>query len=69
MLHLTLPEDRVDVNVHPAKTVVKFVSDKTAFDAVYYTVLDALDAAARPKAPEKEEKPFYRTMTAHEFRQ
>ena len=69
VLHLTLPEDRVDVNVHPAKTVVKFVSDKTAFDAVYYTVMDALDAAARPKAPEKEEKPFYRTMTAQEFRQ
>lgn len=69
VLHLTLPEDRVDVNVHPAKTVVKFVSDKTAFDAVYYTVMDALDAAAHPKAPEKEEKPFYRTMTAQEFRQ
>ena len=69
VLHLTLPEDRVDVNVHPAKTVVKFVSDKTAFDAVYSTPLDALDAAARPKAPEKEEKPFYRTMTAQEFRQ
>ena len=69
VLHLTLPEDRVDVNVHPAKTVVKFVSDKTAFDAVYYTVMDALDAAARPKVPEKEEKPFYRTMTAQEFRQ
>ena len=69
VLHLTLPEDRVDVNVHPAKTVVKFVSDKTAFDAVYYTVMDALDAAARPKAPEKEEKHFYRTMTAQEFRQ
>ena len=32
VLHLTLPEDRVDVNVHPAKTVVKFVSDKTAFE-------------------------------------
>ena len=69
VLHLTLSEDRVDVNVHPAKTVAKFVSDKTAFDAVYYTVMDALDAAARPKAPEKEEKPFYRTMTAQEFRQ
>ena len=69
VLHLTLPEDRVDVNVHPAKTVVKFVSDKTAFDAVYYTVMDALDASDRPKAPEKAEKPFYRTMTAQEFRQ
>lgn len=56
MLHLTLPEDRVDVNVHPAKTVVKFVSDKTAFDAVYYTVMDALNRAEQPAR--QEEKPF-----------
>ena len=67
VLHLTLPEDRVDVNVHPAKTVVKFVSDKTAFDAVYYTVMDALNRAEQPAR--QEEKPFYRTMTAQEFRQ
>ena len=65
VLHLTLPEDRVDVNVHPAKTVVKFVSDKTAFDAVYYTVMDALNRAEQPAR--QEEKPFYRTMTAQEF--
>lgn len=67
VLHLTLPEDRVDVNVHPAKTVVKFVSDKTAFDAVYYTVMDALNRAEQPAR--QEERPFYRTMTAQEFRQ
>ena len=67
VLHLTLPEDRVDVNVHPAKTVVKFVSDKTAFDAVYYTVMDALNRAEQPAR--QEEKTFYRTMTAQEFRQ
>jgi len=42
VLHVTLPKNAVDVNVHPAKTVVKFVSDKTVFDAVYYTVLDTL---------------------------
>ena len=48
VLHVTLPADRVDVNVHPAKTVVKFVSDKAVFDAVYYTVLDTLN---REKAP------------------
>ena len=34
VLHVTLPMDQVDVNVHPAKTVVKFVSDKSVFDAV-----------------------------------
>ena len=55
------------MNVHPAKTVVKFVSDKTAFDAVYYTVMDALNRAEQPAR--QEEKPFYRTMTAQEFRQ
>ena len=36
VLHITLPVQEVDVNVHPAKTVVKFVSDKAVFDAVYY---------------------------------
>ena len=65
VLHITLPVDTVDVNVHPAKTVVKFVSDKTAFDAVYYTVMDALNRAEQPAR--QEEKPFYRTMTAQEF--
>ena len=67
VLHITLPANAVDVNVHPAKTVVKFVSDKAVFDAVYYTVLDALDAENKP-APKKEEKPFYQTMTAQEYR-
>lgn len=67
VLHITLPANEVDVNVHPAKTVVKFVSDKAVFDAVYYTVLDALDAENRPE-PKKEEKPFYQTMTAQEYK-
>lgn len=67
VLHITLPVNEVDVNVHPAKTVVKFVSDKTVFDAVHYTVKDALDREGQPAAAEK--KPFYQTMTAQEFRE
>ena len=51
VLHITLPADAVDVNVHPAKTVVKFVSDKTVFDAVYHTVTSALDEEGRPPKP------------------
>ena len=47
---MTLPTDMVDVNVHPAKTVVKFVSDKAVFDALYYTVRDTLDAENKPAA-------------------
>ncbi len=67
VLHVTLPKDMVDVNVHPAKTVVKFVSDKAVFDAVYYTILDALNAEKAPQRAEKE-PPFFRKMTAQEFR-
>ena len=67
VLHITLPVNEVDVNVHPAKTVVKFLSDKTVFDAVHYTVKDALDREGQPAAGEK--KPFYQTMTAQEFRE
>ena len=67
VLHITLPVNEVDVNVHPAKTVVKFRSDKTVFDAVHYTVKDALDREGQPAPAEK--KPFYQTMTAREFRE
>ena len=68
VLHITLPAGEVDVNVHPAKTVVKFVSDAAVFNAVYYTVLDALDAENRPAPKVPQEKPFYQTMTAQEYR-
>ena len=67
VLHITLPVSAVDVNVHPAKTVVKFVSDKSVFDAVHYTVKDALDREGQPASQEK--KTFYQTMTAREFRE
>ena len=68
VLRLTMPADRLDVNVHPAKTVVKFVNDKEAFNAVYYTVLDALNTPApQPKKPQQES--FYQTMTVQQYRE
>ena len=77
VLAVTLPVTAVDVNVHPAKTQVKFAREHDVFDAVYHTVLDALDRTGTPAAVPAKEPPltaasrqdFFQTMDAKTFRQ
>jgi DNA mismatch repair protein MutL len=50
VIFINLPFSAVDVNVHPAKTEVRFFEDKKIFDAVYQGALNALTQDTRPKA-------------------
>ena len=79
VLHINLPPQQVDVNVHPAKTVVKFAAERAVFSAVHHTVADALDRTAAPAPPPPApgspapapapQKDFYQTMDAKTFRE
>ena len=58
VLHLNLPANMVDVNVHPAKTEVKFLNEKAVFDCVHYGVLGALN-----KTPDRPDVQFKKPQT------
>lgn len=75
VLFVDLPCDMVDVNVHPAKTVVKFLNEKVIFDLVYHGAMAALDGREVPKSPAKPAQQvqnaradFFTAMTAEQYR-
>ena len=77
VLLVELPRDMVDVNVHPAKTIVKFVGEKRIFDLVYHAVMAALDQKdqaerPQPKPASQVQNPrgdFFANMTSQQYRE
>lgn len=75
VLNIEVPFDRVDVNVHPAKTEVRFSDEKAIFEAVYYAVKNALAGGdTRPQlelktkpAPQRPVQSFAR-MSVEEYK-
>ena len=80
VIFLELSRGAVDVNVHPAKTEVKFSDEKKVFDMVYQTVKATLEGEEKPveirlsestKRAVAEPKPkpdFFKNMSAETFR-
>lgn len=67
VLNIELNPAQVDVNVHPAKTEVRFANEKPIFDLVYYAVKTAIENDRTVKEVEFKENPIYRQETKNVY--
>ena len=51
VLEINLPAELVDVNVHPAKTEVKFANEKQLYDIVYHAIKNAVYGGVKQPEP------------------
>lgn len=50
MLHIHVDPATIDVNVHPAKTEIKFSDEQAVYRAIYHSIVTALVAQEKPEA-------------------
>ena len=65
VLDICLPPDCVDVNVHPAKTEIKFANESRIYEILYHGVKNAISGGEKKEEPKPEPvrdvKPAYTT--------